>query len=148
MNKCIGTYTHLRVSNIAMWAVGAFCDLRDRFIWYVFRLGRSVTMFVYIPARVVICNACIWMNACIGAHMHFRSRTSRCGPLTRSATCGIALSGMYLGWVGVLLCLCTFQHVLPFEMHAFACVRDAFPRVHMAGLVASRSRSRRYTWTS
>ena len=105
-------------------------------------------MFVYFSARDVICNACIWMNACIGTHMHFRSRTSRCGPLTRSATCAIALSGMYLGWVGVLLCLCIFQHVMSFAMPAFACVRDAFPRVHMAGPVASRRGSRGYKCTS
>jgi hypothetical protein len=55
---------------------------------------------------------------------------------------------MYLGWVGVLLCLCTFQHVLSFAMHAFACVRDGFPRVHMAGPVASRLRSWGFIWTS
>ena len=43
-----------QVSYIRMWASDAFCDLLYRFLWYVFRLGRSVAMFVYISARVVI----------------------------------------------------------------------------------------------
>ena len=59
MHAYIGIYMHFRVSYIRMWAADAFCDLLDRFAWYVFRLGRSVAMSVYISARVVICNAFI-----------------------------------------------------------------------------------------
>ena len=59
VNACIGTHMQFRVSYIRTWASDAFCDLLDRFVWYVFRLGRSVAMSVYISARVVICNAFI-----------------------------------------------------------------------------------------
>ena len=96
-------YTHaFQDSYIPLWASDAFCDLRYRFLRYAFRLGRSVTMSVYISARVVIWNACIQMNAYTGAFMHFRSRISGCGPLTRSAMCG-DIQNRTLWWVARMM---------------------------------------------
>ena len=80
MNACIVTYMHLRVSHIALWAAEAFCDLLDRFLWYVFRLGRSVTMSVYISARVVICNAFI---RCTRTLVHTACSSVRNGQIGR-----------------------------------------------------------------